>query len=164
MFIGEPGGSIEAGSLTGLQAGPLIEAGGVWHCRSNRSRGLLLEEIWYTRIPVRSSNISTERWKRTKALKLKKLCASFCMSAEKYRYNVDKKGQKVSSIPRSIFQKYRRQYRYRYSILTTLLNTKPAMQSSPDWGWEHYCQEEEEEEEVLINLWRNSKIWGSVLT
>ena len=28
MFIGEPGGSIEAGSLIGLQAGPLIEAGG----------------------------------------------------------------------------------------------------------------------------------------
>ena len=28
MFIGEPGGSIEAGSLIGLQAGPLIEAEG----------------------------------------------------------------------------------------------------------------------------------------
>ena len=102
MFIGEPGGLIEAGSLIGLQAGHLIEAGGVWHCCSNISRELLLEEIWYTRIPVRSSNISTERWTRTKALKLRKLCASFCMSAEKYRCNADKKGQKVSSIPRSI--------------------------------------------------------------
>jgi len=37
-----------------------------------------------------------------KALKLRKLCASFCMSVEKYRCNVNKKANKVSSIQRSI--------------------------------------------------------------
>ena len=53
---------------------------------------------------------------RTNALKLGKLCASFCMSVEKYRcHNIDKKDQKsiVDTAIDTFIRKYRR-YRYRY--------------------------------------------------
>ena len=52
---------------------------------------------------------------RTKALKLTKLCASFRMSVEKYRCNVDKKGQQsiVDTAIDTFIRKYRR-YRHRY--------------------------------------------------
>ena len=68
-------------------------------------------------IPTRAYNIGRSR----QFLTLRKLCASFCMSVEKYRCNVDKKRPtkyrryrdryfytKVSSISISIHQKYRR--------------------------------------------------------